>query len=233
VQLVAATRPATWLTRWASPWGVNDPDEGTRTVISDPWDIAASEFTWNSDGTKYNTTRGNNGIAQTNPNGGSSYLNNYRPTSTNLNFEYEYTPSMPTPSAYANASITQLFYTANMYHDLLYELGFTEAAGNFEINNNGQGGTGNDFVILNSQDGSGTDNANFATPPDGQAGRMRMYLWTYSTPRRDCCFESGVVIHEYSHGRRFALFVFAVRLLLTSYCQFRIASPVGQRTQTV
>jgi extracellular elastinolytic metalloproteinase len=205
--------------RKRSPWGLNDPTEGSRVVIPDPWDPDASEFTWISDGTNYTTTRGNNGIAQINPNGGSSYLNNYRPTATDLKFEYAYTPSMATPSAYADASITQLFYTANMYHDLLYELGFTEKAGNFEINNHGQGGTGNDFVILNSQDGSGTNNANFATPPDGQMGRMRMYLWTLSTPRRDCCFEAGVVIHEYTHGRKHIKFygpIFVAIRLLTS-----------------
>ena len=187
-------------TEYRSPWGLNDPTEGDRIVISDPWDIQASVFTWISDGTNYTTTRGNNAIAQTNPSGGSSYLNNYRPTSTELRFEYDYSVSMPTPSAYADASVTQLFYTANMYHDLLYELGFDEKAGNFEINNNGKGGQGSDFVILNAQDGSGTNNANFATPPDGQPGRMRMYLWTLSTPRRDCAFEAGVVIHEFTHG---------------------------------
>jgi extracellular elastinolytic metalloproteinase len=60
--------------------------------------------------------------------------------------------------------------------------------------------TGNDMVILNTQDGSGTNNANFATPPDGQSGRMRMYIWDKSTPNRDSSFEAGVVIHEYTHG---------------------------------
>lgn len=90
-----------------------------------------------------------------------------------------------------------------MYHDVLYDLGFTEVAGNFENNNNGQGGKGGDFVILNAQDGSGTNNANFATPPDGQSGRMRMYRWTYSTPQRDCAFEAGVIIHEHTHGGKF------------------------------
>ena len=87
-----------------------------------------------------------------------------------------------------------------MYHDLLYELGFTEKAGNFETNNHGEGGVGGDAVILNAQDGSGTDNANFATPPDGQAGRMRMYMWTHSTPERDCSFHASVIIHGYTHG---------------------------------
>lgn len=99
-----------------------------------------------------------------------------------------------------DASITQLFYTANTYHDLLHTLGFNEAAGNFEVNNNGAGGRGNDEVILNTQDGSGTNNANFATPPDGQNPRMRMYIWNTATPYRDSSFEAGVVIHEYTHG---------------------------------
>ncbi|KAI5923451.1 Fungalysin metallopeptidase-domain-containing protein [Camillea tinctor] len=183
------------------PWGINDPDEGSQQVVSDPWDLETSEFTWVSDGTnEYDTTRGNNGIAQTNPDGGSDYLNNYRPESSSLAFEYDWDKTLTPPSTYADASVTQLFYTANTYHDLLYDLGFTEVAGNFETNNNGQGGRGSDAVILNSQDGSGTNNANFATPPDGQPGRMRMYLWTYSTPYRDCAFEAGVIIHEYTHG---------------------------------
>lgn len=94
-----------------------------------------------------------------------------------------------------------MFYTANVYHDLLHKLGFNEQAGNFEINNNGAGGVGNDFVYLHAQDGSGRNNANFATPPDGRAARMRMYIWNKTTPVRDCAFDAGVVIHEYTHGK--------------------------------
>jgi len=183
------------------PWGINDPTEGSRVTISNPWDTAASEFTWQGTGsTTYTTPRGNNAIAQSNPSGGSSYLNNYRPTSSSQSFVYPYSTTSSPPSSYVDASITQLFYTSNMYHDLLYELGFTEKAGNFEINNNGQGVLGNDQVILNTQDGSGTNKANFATPPDGQLPRKRMYIRTNTTPNRDCSFEAGVVIHEYTHG---------------------------------
>ncbi|KAI0391846.1 extracellular elastinolytic metallo proteinase [Xylariaceae sp. FL0594] len=183
------------------PWGTNDPNEGSRVVLKDPWDAKDSEFTWFSDGTtKYTDTRGNNAVAQTNPSGGTSWQSNYRPSSSTLDFQYDWSPTWSPPSSYANASVAQLFYTANVYHDVLYDLGFTEKAGNFEKNNNGQGGVGGDFVILNSQDGSGTNNANFATPPDGQNGRMRMYRWTYSTPQRDCAFEAGVIIHEHTHG---------------------------------
>jgi extracellular elastinolytic metalloproteinase len=182
-----------------SPWGLNDPTEGSRVQLTNPWDTTASEFGWQSIGTTtYTTSRGNNAIAQSNPSGGTAYLNNYRPNSATQNFVYPYTTASTPPSSYVDASITQLFYTVNTYHDLLYLLGFNERAGNFEVNNNGQGGVGNDQAILNTQDGSGTNNANFATPPDGQLPRMRMYVWTKSTPNRDGSFEAGIVIHEYT-----------------------------------
>ncbi|KAH8896636.1 hypothetical protein GQ53DRAFT_791993 [Thozetella sp. PMI_491] len=185
-------------------WGLNDPNEGSRTVITDPWLTSANPFTWQGDGTSvFNSTWGNNGIAQVNPSGSTSstaYLTNYRPSSATSDFEYAYTPSTTTPTTYRDASIVQLFYTANKYHDLLYTLGFTEAAGNFQINNNGKGGKANDPVILNAQDGAGTDNADFATPVDGSMPRMRMYIWDYTSPKRDCTFEAGVIIHEYTHG---------------------------------
>lgn len=51
-----------------------------------------------------------------------------------------------------------------------------------------------------SADGSGTNNANFATPPDGETPKMRMYVWDQTPVRRDGDFESGIIIHEYGHG---------------------------------
>lgn len=142
---------------------------------TDPWDTSASAFTWQNDGTTtYTVTRGNNGIAQANYEGDNAYLNDYRPNAPAADFDFDFSTSWTNFKTYSNSSVTQLWYTANMYHDLLYDLGFTEAAGNFETSNNGKGGVGGDGVILNAQDGSGTNNANFATPPDGQAGRMRM-----------------------------------------------------------
>lgn len=135
-----------------SPWKVKDPLSGSRVSIVTDGDASASEFTWLGSGsTRYTTTRGNNGIAQANYEGDTAYLNDYRPTSASLLFSYPYSTATTTPKSYADASITQLFYTANMYHDLLYKLGFNERAGNFETNNNGQGGQGNDAVILNSK----------------------------------------------------------------------------------
>ena len=86
-----------------------------------------------------------------------------------------------------------LFYLNNVLHDMLYRYGFTEAEGNFQENNFGRGGRGSDSVNAEAQDGGGTDNANFATPRDGQNPRMQMFLWTgaggthnvvVNTPRR-------------------------------------------------
>ena len=97
-----------------------------------------------------------------------------------------------------DAAITNLFYVANWYHDFLYHLGFTEAAGNFQKDNFGRGGFGNDHVFADAQDGSGTNNANFGTPPDGSNPRMQMFL--FSGPERDGDLDFDVIIHEYTHG---------------------------------
>lgn len=73
-------------------------------------------------------------------------------------------------------AVIQMFYVMNRYHDELYKRGFTEAARNFQHDNFGRGGLGNDRVSSEGQDSSGVNNANFATPADGGRGRMQMYL---------------------------------------------------------
>jgi extracellular elastinolytic metalloproteinase len=83
----------------------------------------------------------------------------------------------PTGTTNQEVAIQNLFYLNNRIHDILYGHGFNEAAGNFQTNNFGLGGRGNDPVQAEAQDGGGTDNANFATPRDGRAPRMQMYLW--------------------------------------------------------
>ncbi|KAI0402353.1 fungalysin metallopeptidase [Xylaria palmicola] len=181
------------------PWEVDDPISGKREVLTDPWDLNASALTWQSDGQyNYTTTAGNNGIALQDYTGETTSL--YQPNSPSLKFEYDLRLNESDPNAYRDASLTQLFYTANFYHDVLYELGFNEEAGNFQVRNNGKGGKENDAVILSSQDTYDTNNAIFIPPPDGQNGIMLMLLWTESNPRRDCAFEKDVVVHEYTHG---------------------------------
>ena len=138
--------------------------------------------------------------AQENEKGGWEWRDNYRPSGgDSLNFDFPLDLSED-PSAYSDASITQLFYTNNMMHDLFYQYGFNETAGNFQDNNFDRGGRGGDAVIANSQDGSGKNNANFATPPDGLHPKMRMYVWSATKPYRDGDLEAGIIIHEYTHG---------------------------------
>ncbi|MEO6590197.1 MAG: M36 family metallopeptidase [Pyrinomonadaceae bacterium] len=104
-----------------------------------------------------------------------------------------------TPQAQRGAVI-QMFYVMNLYHDVLYDLGFTEAARNFQNDTFGRGGVGNDRVSAEGQDSSGTNNANFATPADGGRGRMQMFLWTGPTPDYDGTTDIDIVIHEVTHG---------------------------------
>lgn len=83
-----------------------------------------------------------------------------------------------------NSSTTNLFYINNKIHDIFYRFGFIESARNFQGFNYGKGGIENDYVLAESQDGRGLNNANFATPPDGSSGRMQMYLWDLAVVQR-------------------------------------------------
>lgn len=109
-------------------------------------------------------TRGNNIIAQSNFNGNEDITDDVRPVAVNGDFFYILDLNDTRSSDYINASTTQLFYTTNMMHDLLYNLGFDEKAGNFQQVNNGKGGVQGDAVIVNAQNGGGMNNAFFQTP---------------------------------------------------------------------
>ena len=80
------------------------------------------------------------------------------------------------------AIVTNLFYWNNVVHDVTHAYGFDEAAGNFQVNNYGNGGLGNDDVRAEAQDGSGRNNANFGTGVDGQRPRMQMFEWRSAEP---------------------------------------------------
>ncbi|KAJ2392177.1 hypothetical protein GGI05_002740 [Coemansia sp. RSA 2603] len=177
------------------PKNINSPSDGARSLVVDPASKDASPKGWVTEGATY----GNNVWAQNNPSGGDTWKTNYRPTGKDGVFDYALDLTMQ-PKTYVDAAITQLFYTVNVMHDLTFAYGFNEAAGNFQdVNYSGQG-AGGDYVVAFAQDGSGTDNANFATPPDGQNGVMRMYVWTETSPNRDGDFEQDIVAHEFTHG---------------------------------
>jgi subtilisin-like proprotein convertase family protein len=102
--------------------------------------------------------------------------------------------------AFRRGAVTQVFYVANWFHDRLFNLGFDEAAGNFQQTNFSGMGLGNDRVLADIQDSSGTNNFSFSTPPDGTSGRMQMFRFTGPTIDRDGALDTGLVIHELAHG---------------------------------
>ncbi|KAF9262331.1 hypothetical protein L218DRAFT_1000830 [Marasmius fiardii PR-910] len=116
-------------------------------------------------------------------------------------FDYPYDMTVgPTQGVNIDAARTNGFYIANTYHDTLYQYGFTESAFNFQQNNFGKGGRGNDPVLFGVQDPTGVNNAGFITPPDGQSGTCRMYIFTRTTPNRDGVFQNDIPLHEMTHG---------------------------------
>ncbi|KAL7626976.1 hypothetical protein AAE478_003751 [Parahypoxylon ruwenzoriense] len=163
------------------PWGLNNPVEGPRNAARDPWDPTASKGSWHD---SRNTTQGNNANAGSVPVAEVHYA-----YSENLTFEYPYTSDNATGLTYRDAALTQVFYTVNMYHDLLYILGFTPVAGNFQFESYGEGGRGNDAVRVF-----------FTRTVDGVAPQLTLYLFNYTDPERDVAFDNGFVIHEYTHG---------------------------------
>ena len=183
---------------------------GAPALVTDPWTKSPGNATtlgWHYDGTTYYpSTRGNNvhayeDRAGTNVIGITEVSTTAEPTLT-FDFVPNFTlePIVRTPSPNQQFNTTNLFYWNNLIHDLSYVYGFTETARNFQGNNQGRGGAGNDYVLAEAQDGGGTNNANFSTPADGGKGRMQMYLWTAPTPDRDGDVDNGIIVHEYTHG---------------------------------
>jgi extracellular elastinolytic metalloproteinase len=81
-----------------------------------------------------------------------SLINREAARSNNGVFDTSFNPNAA-PSAPENqrASVVNTFYLANYLHDVFYGFGFDERAGNFQRNNFGKGGIGNDEVIINNQ----------------------------------------------------------------------------------
>ncbi|KAG0368925.1 Fungalysin metallopeptidase-domain-containing protein [Gamsiella multidivaricata] len=188
------------------PMGVNDPEDGKRKLLKDPHHPPASPLGWNrqAQNKNFTTTVGNNVYAGDNRRNGNDWQNNPKPEGKvdkdgELIFDFKIDLEKD-PSTYVDAAVTNLFYWNNQVHDIFHHYGFDEESGNFQENNFGRGGLGDDAVIANAQDGSGYNNANFATPPDGQHGKMRMYVWDVTETARDGDLESGIIIHEYAHG---------------------------------
>jgi hypothetical protein len=171
----------------------------TRTVVSFDGDPAASPIGWV--GAARNTV-GNNAVACTDLDRNNACgTTEIQPTANaSDSFDFPFDP-LQNASNFKEAAVANAFFLVNDYHDRTYALGFTETSGNFQTNNFGKGGAQNDEVQVDAQDASGTNNANFATPPDGSKPRMQMFLFTINGgATEDGDFDPTVIYHENSHG---------------------------------
>lgn len=182
-------------------WPVESPNYGNRSIVTSPWDdnLVASPNGWHViGGNTFTTTRGNNTDTyldddNTNsPTGGDAARAD---GGADLEFIFPLDVTMD-PVLYKEAALTNCFYWTNLMHDVWFNYGFDEVSGNFQEENYTPSGAGSDYVRSEVQDGSGTCNANFGTPPDGSNPRMQMYLCN----GRDGDYDNGVIAHEYGHG---------------------------------
>jgi len=193
---------------------LESPFFGNRTVVTDPADPTASPFGWHDTngaaGAEFTITRGNNtytyddigdvnsdttpnnDIPGTSPDGGASLVFDFPLEAV----DGQGNPQFSETNRSLNAASTNTFYWTNVCHDLAYLYGFDEASGNFQENNYGNGGTGGDSVNAEVQDGGGTCNANFLSPPEGVNARMQMFV----CGTKDGDYDNLVIVHEYAHG---------------------------------
>ena len=146
-----------------------------------------------------------------------------RPVSPTGSFSYAFTDAWQqkkgatVPPSYAedlNPAATNLFFQHNRIHDDYYALGFTETAGNFQVDNGGKGGMGGDAIKGLVQAGAASGGS-----PDLHGARQRLHAHPRRRhpaverhvpvgadqrrlrgplPRR--LLDMTVIQHEYSHG---------------------------------
>ena len=114
------------------------------------------------------------------------------------------------PFGTAAAAETALFFSMNFVHDFFYDLGFDEAAGNFQADNFGRGGAAGDPLLALAR-ASGRNNAYYQHGLDGTSPTIAMFLWDSAgcwsqdvdgdgTTDLDGDLDSDIVIHEFHHG---------------------------------
>ncbi|KAJ1970002.1 hypothetical protein IWQ62_000240 [Dispira parvispora] len=186
------------------PLGTKDPESDSRRVVMDIElkHEYAKNWHYNRNGKMYRETRGNNVHAQADPEGVG--LENWEPlprpqANLAMGFDFEIDMSQE-PEKYRDAAVTNLFYWCNIMHDILYQYGFNEVAGNLQDDNFNHGGKESDAVAALAQYGGGMNNAFMMVGPDGERPIMSMFLWNLTTPMRDGDLCNEIIIHEYTHA---------------------------------
>ena len=161
------------------------PNHGPHELIVNPHYPEASPFGWHDidgqDGNEFTITRGNNVHAYADQDGDGSSAGDEPDGGASLVFDFEHNTQL-NGDFNIDPAVVNLFYSNNIIHDILYLYGFTEATGNFQRNNYGNGGLGNDEIIAREAvpDANGAaiwNNASFGAGADGGNGVMSMGIW--------------------------------------------------------
>ena len=151
--------------------------------MTNPADAFASPFGWHDTngaaGPEFTTTQGNNAHAYSdrdNDNNAGPGSSPERRAALEFDFAADYLADQP--QSYTDSTVTNLFYWCNMVHDLTYQYGFNEQAGNFQVNNYGRAAP----AVTTSAARRRTARApTTPTSPrrrtDGGRPRMQMFLW--------------------------------------------------------
>ena len=183
----------------ATPTAFQFPVVASQLLTFNPSDVIAfSPNGWINDGNTQ--TVGNNVDAHTDtnadnvadlprPDGGASRV-------FNLTFDPTLAPNLN--QTQKDATVVELFYRANWYHDKLMALGFNEPAKNFQTTNFSGQGLGGDAIQCDAQDGSGTNNANFGTSgADGTSGIACRRLHVHLLER---CLQQNLAVGHRVHA---------------------------------
>jgi len=175
------------------------PPADARVLLVEPNDPLASPFGWlDTDGVPgpdATTATGNNVVAFFDLNGnGQPDAGEVPDGGPPLAFDFPLDLAVPIDSRDALAA--NVFYWTNVFHDVTYRHGFTEAAGNFQVNNYGRGGVAGDYIRAGIPAGGG-GGATMTTPADGASPRLVIGGFL---PTRPGALDAGVLVHELGHG---------------------------------
>ncbi|MBO2009294.1 M36 family metallopeptidase [Hymenobacter negativus] len=163
---------------------LENPLFGPATAIPSPADAVASPFGWHDTngaaGAEFTTARGNNAHAYTPL---ANYAAGFSPDGgPTLEFDAAFDPAL-SASANQPAALTNLFYWANLMHDVSQRYGFTEASGNFQATNYSGTGVGDDYI--RAQIGENYSEAYFNPTLDGATANNypEIMLGPWQTPQ--------------------------------------------------
>ena len=189
-----------------------EPPYAQRVVVPLTGSPAASPKGWISG----NETAGNNTIAGANLPGTMFLTSPLTAKSPTLNFDFplQLGGDAPVTTLFQDAVTTNLFYWVNRAHDLFHDIGFNEAAGNYQTQNFSGAGVSGDPMLAYSQYGAQSlngfasfNNAFFSTrnTADGGPAMIAMFLTSNNGVWTDGSLSADVILHEYAHGVTFRL----------------------------